>query len=594
MLDVVPLTVKPVSVLPEQTELLWPPYAEPIALELTDADQSSYWVHERTGAPLQFSSAIERPFEDFMDTPVVMNDGQGWLILSAYEKTQHLTLEPFALAAGGPKTIELGQLPFAFNLEHENDGPLLLEVNSTGGQIGAMTYTSEDQFGSKFHWGGMEIATSETVTAIPGKGEYRAKIWQTRETIKTEKIHLSAHTFRIEDRITFGKVLSYERPLKPGSAKTFVLDKSRQTYELLLTGGLVAFVWDGKQTPVLVAAPGNTQESITVRGGELFIVNRGDEAGVFRVERKRESVETVQKFDSKQGFEGVFAEAGTISLLIKEVEDGKELFVSGDAVKCRLLGNDGIIREGRRFHANQTQGILEVSYEPGYVKIWEADPQEKDLAFLGKKPRRVKSLSDERAKLEDRSQRWMFGLDRPAYIIAEADTPGITALLADQKVLTTSVGSSKDRRLRYFLPAGDYQLWTRPLKDTTQRGSIRLLKVFPKPLDAASEAPRLIRPSEIQVFGFNVTVKGKVGVGIRTESDQLDAKLYDSQFKRLASSPVMIQELEPGDYLLTIETIPQASAPIQYTPVVLGHTGGRQEIPEEVIGGYVTQTAGDE
>ncbi len=553
MLDVVPLTVKSISVLPEQTELLWPPYAEPIALKLTDADQSSYWVHETTGAPLLFSSTPERPFEDFMDAPVVMNDGHGWLILSSYEKTQHLTLEPFALAAGDPKTIELGQLPFAFDLEHENDGPLLLEVNSTGGQIGAMTYTSEDQFGSKFHWGGMEMAASETVTAIPGKGEYRAKIWQTRKTIETEKIHLSAHAFRMEDRIAFGKALSYERPLKPGGAKTFLLDKSRQTYELLLTGGLVAFVWDGKQTPALVAAHGNTQESITVRGGELFIVNRGDEAGLFRVERKKQSAETVQKFDSKQGFEGVFAEAGTISLLIKELKDGKELFVSGDAVRCRLLGNDGIIREGKRFYVplcedarngtNQTQGILEVSYGPGYVKIWESDPQEKDLAFLGKKPRRVKSLSDERTKLENRSQRWKFGLDRPAYIIAEADAPGITALLADQKVLTTSVGSSKDRRLRYFLPAGDYQLWTRPLKNTTQKGSIRLLKVFPKPLDIASDSPRLIRPSEIQVFGFNVTVKGKVGVGIRTESDQLDAKLYDSQFKRLASSPVMIQEL---------------------------------------------------
>ena len=125
-------------------------------------------------------------------------------------------------------------------------------------------------------------------------------------------------------------------------------------------------------------------------------------------------------------------------------------------------------------------------------------------------------------------------------------------------------------------------------------GNLRLLTVFPKPLDTTSDSPRLIRPGEIQVFTFNVTVKGKVGVGIRTESDQLDAKLFDSQFKRLASSPVMIQELEPGDYLLTVETIPLASAPIQYTPVVLGHTGGRQEIPEGVIGEYLTQTTADE
>ena len=241
------------------------------------------------------------------------------------------------------------------------------------------------------------------------------------------------------------------------------------------------------------------------------------------------------------------------------------------------------------------RGILEISYGPGYVKIWEAAPQEKDLAFMGNKPRRVKGLSEGLATLENRSQRWMFGLEGAAYIVADADGPGVTALLADQKVLTTSIGSNnRGRQLRYFLPPGDYQLWTRPLKDTKQAGDIRLLKVLPKSVNTAPDSPRLIRPGETQVFTFHVTVKGKVGVGIRTESDQLDAKLFDNQFKQLASSPVMIQELEPGDYLLTVETIPQASAPIQYTPVVLGHTGGRQEIPEEVIGEYLTQTAGED
>ena len=598
MLDVAPLKVKPVSVLPEQTELLWPPYAEPIALELTDADQSSYRVNESTGASLQFSSMLEEPFETVKaDTPVVMNDGRGWLVLSSYEKTQHLILEPFALAAGTVrgKTVELRQLPFAFDLENENDGPLLLEVNSIGGQIGAMTYTSDSQLGSKFHWGGMGLAPSKTVAAVPGRGKYRAKIWQTHETVKTEKIHLRAHTFRMEERIQFGQTLSYEGPIKAGSAKAFVLDRSRQTYELLLTGGLVAFVWDGKHTQVLIAARGNTQESITVPGGELFIVNRGDEAGLFRIERERETVETVQAFDSKQGFEGVFAETGTTSLLIEDVKDQKELFVAGDAVRSRLLGNDGIIREGERFQTHRAEGILELSYGPGYVKVWEANPQERDLAFIGKKPRRVKGLADGVAKLENRSQRWMFDLKHPAYIIVDAEGSGVTALLADQKVLTMSVGSSnKGRQLRYFLPRGDYQLWTRPLEGTTQAGNIRLLKVFPKPLDTVSDSPRLIRPGEIQVFKFNVTVNGKVGVGIRTESDQLNAKLFDSQFKLLASSPVMIQELELGEYLLTVETIPQASGPIQYTPMVLGHTGGRLEIPEEVIGKYVTQTTGDE
>ena len=62
MLDVVPITVKPVSVLPEQTEFLLPSYAEPIALELTEADQKSYLANEVSGAPLHFSSTPGKIF----------------------------------------------------------------------------------------------------------------------------------------------------------------------------------------------------------------------------------------------------------------------------------------------------------------------------------------------------------------------------------------------------------------------------------------------------------------------------------------------------------------------------------------------------
>ncbi len=595
MLDIKSLSVKSASLLEGETEFSWSPYAEPIALALTHAHQNSYRAREHTGASLQFSSTLEQPFEAVTDAPVVMNNGRGWLILSPYEQTQHLTLKPFSLQNGAVETVELGRLPFAFDVANRTEGPLLLEVDSVGGQIGAMTYTSEAQFGSKFHWSGMEMAPSKTVAAVRGKGTYRAKIWQTHETLEREKIHLSTHTFRTEERVKFGQTLSYEGSIMPGSAKSFVLGPSRETYELLLTGGVAAFVWAEGHTSMLVTAQRNTRELITISGGELFIVNRGDKAGLFRIEKRRELAKDVRELDSKRGFEDVFAEPGTLSFLIKEAKDQQELFVAGDTVRSRLLGNDGIIREDQHFQASRAQGILELSYGPGYVKIWEAKPEEKDLAFMGKKPFRAKSLSEERATLEDRSQRWKFGLEHAAYIIADADAPGVTALLADQKVLTTSVGSdNRGRQLHYFLPSGNYQLWTRQLKGTAQEGNIRLLKIYPKPLETTSDSPRFIRPGEVQVFMFQVTVKGKVGVGVRTESDQLNATLFDSQFKRVAYSPVMIQELELGDYLLTVETLPQASAPIRYTPVVIGHTGGRQEIPEEVINEYVTQTDGDE
>ena len=194
--------------------------------------------------------------------------------------------------------------------------------------------------------------------------------------------------------------------------------------------------------------------------------------------------------------------------------------------------------------------------------------------------------------LENKAQLWEFVLAQPSYITVDAETPGATALLAEQKILAISVGSdSKGRQLNYFLPAGNYQLWTRPLKGLRQEGEIRLQKVFPHPLDEETEKTKtwLIRPGETQVFRFHVAAKGKVGVGVRTESDQLGAKLFDHKFDMLAESPLMLQELEPGDYLLTVETSDLTSPPIQYSPVVFGLKGSEQGIPEDVIRRYLTR-----
>ena len=129
-----------------------------------------------------------------------------------------------------------------------------------------------------------------------------------------------------------------------------------------------------------------------------------------------------------------------------------------------------------------------------------------------------------------------------------------------------------------------------------QEGKLRLHKVFPHPLDEEAEKNKtwLIRPGEIQVFRFHVAAKGKVGVGVRTKSDQLGAKLFDRKFDMLAEGPLMIQELETGDYLLTVETSNLASPPIQYSPVVFGHKGSEQGIPEEVIRRYITRKAIEE
>jgi hypothetical protein len=120
-----------------------------------------------------------------------------------------------------------------------------------------------------------------------------------------------------------------------------------------------------------------------------------------------------------------------------------------------------------------------------------------------------------------------------------------------------------------------------------QQGKLRLQKITPQPLDSdAASRTWLIHSGEIQVFRFQVTTKATVGVGVQTESDRLQTKLLDKQFKLLATGPLVFQELEAGEYLFTVRTISPSSPPVQYRPVVFGHHGSLQGIPAEVIKEY--------
>ena len=163
----------------------------------------------------------------------------------------------------------------------------------------------------------------------------------------------------------------------------------------------------------------------------------------------------------------------------------------------------------------------------------------------------------------------------------------INALVGEERVLASSVGSTNaGHQLRYFLQPGDYQLWSRPLKGVIQQGNIRVQTTTPYGLDSAMLKPWLIQSDETQLFRFEVTTTATVGVGIETESDRLSAELRDHDFRLLANGPLMLKELDAGEYLFIVRTSSTDSAPVQYRPVVYGHKGSDQGIPDDVLKEY--------
>lgn len=369
-------------------------------------------------------------------------------------------------------------------------------------------------------------------------------------------------------------------------------------YDLLLSKDLVAFAWNNGAAEAFAAAvDGNTQQRINVTGGHLIVLNTGQGAGLYRIEKNDAAGDaagdTAQPFEPVAGFEQAFRAPGRLVLDVPAHR--QHIYVDGDRIESRFLRDDGRIieRAGTLELAPSAGGRLEIDYQSGYVRVWRSTPEDQardkiqphNLPPFADLP--LEACDDGVGVLQDAPQRWRITLAEPQYVVIEADAPGMMALVADNQVLASSIGSrAAGHHLRYFLPAGKYALWTRPLQGVAQQGAIRMQAVTPYDLDGAMLKSWLIAPGETQVFRFDVATESTVGVGVETESDRLWAELRDEAFTLLASGPLMLEKLDAGTYLCIVRPNADGAAPVRYRPVVYGHTGSDQGIPDDVVKEY--------
>ncbi len=581
------------------------------AFKLTHADNMSYRVQQRGAGTLSFSPRLEQPFQKVENMPIVMDNRTGWLVhlpghlrnagapagggrLESGDSTLHIV--PFALSQDGLDVVELGRYPLPFDFEQTRDAPMLVDVESTGAQIGAMVSSNGYDLSRLFSWFGMDMKPSRTVTAVPGQGHYRGKIWSTKLKPVQGRIRLKTRSFPVTQAWQWKDGFRVEESLKPGASHTISLDAMPHSLNLLLSKGLSAFVWQGEQAvSMLSAASGNAQHSVNVESGRLFVLNTGSQPALYRIEETLRSP-MIQTLDEKQGFEDVLASSRKVLLTIAKT--GKPVFVAGDEVESRFLQDDGqlVAGEKRRLphigtvrHYPPATGILELRCGAGYVRVWQSTAEMPQQHFPGPVPQlSAEAYQQKGGELKNCPQTLTFAVDEPTYIIAHATAPGITSLLNQDRVLAVSVSSQRSgRQLEYFLKPGEYDLYTRPLAGLRQEGLLTIQNILPDTLDRPSEqGNRLIQANETQVYRFTVTADAKVGVGVHTQSDRLETQLLDSDFTLISNGPLIIEDLKAGEYIFTVKSIDSDAQPVQYRPVLYGHRGSRQGIPPEVLEKY--------
>ena len=502
---------------------------------------------------------------------------QGWLSV----ESPSLDLDPLTLKKEAPLHLELKAERIDFLAVNGENSPMLLEVSSAGAILGCMAVPIENGHRA-LRLSAMDQQGARSFTGLPNRGTYRVTVWKTGGEPGPQQVKVVLHSFQ-----TSGPESGFPNAgtLAPGASRRFSLPEVG-TCRLTIEKGLVGFLHQqGQTTATWSAFSGNRNERFSCDGGFLTLVHGAAEETdlLFRLELEKATKPT-EALPFSGFFEVLAVKPGRLKFTVPEAEPGHRIFLAGEGVEARLQAADGrILSLSPKSSIPVRPGKLTLHHGSGLATLWTGTPETKELAFLGSHFETVSALDE---PLKAAGQRWPLSVARAAMVVVEAPSPGVTALLRDNRVLDLSVGTSGHQRtLRTFLGPGNYHLVTRPISGLDQTGQLQVTRFFPEVLPAGGSAPeRLIVEGEVQIFQFEVKQAGPIGVGVVANSDHLQAQLLGPDLVPLAQGPMIYRKLDQGTYTLKVYT---EGGPVAFRPVVYGLDGPGKTIPDEVLNRYL-------
>jgi hypothetical protein len=91
-----------------------------------------------------------------------------------------------------------------------------------------------------------------------------------------------------------------------------------------------------------------------------------------------------------------------------------------------------------------------------------------------------------------------------------------------------------------------------------------------------------LAPGETRLFRFTLPEQKIIGIGLRTQKEVVQARLYDSEWRLLNRGKQQFKTLEKGDYYLWLH-VPLDQAATVCTPILAGQEAPPNQPPESVV-----------
>ncbi|MDJ0839532.1 MAG: hypothetical protein QNK37_23635 [Acidobacteriota bacterium] len=532
---------------------------------LISADRIAWRLDTNRGA--LFSPQAGQPMEAVTDRLLNLSNGSGSLYLE-----REARLEPFRLEEAAVFSLaeQLIRVPLK-----TVGGPTLIEVESVGVTPGVAAGDNPIP-----NWDAALIHGTRAWTLVPSSGKVEAVIWKTADSDERHRVSIQRRAFKpivgqkLTDRLSGS--------LEPGEAVNIDLPAGKNI-ELILDPGMPAAVHDGASVKQMIGNPDTPVHRVIDPGArKLTLVNAGDRAGLYRVAvTTADPTVTALTWDKNGIIEHLAEEPGE---LLMDLGDGPARVRFPEDTTGHLHDTAGLIHkiDGGAW-TETTGGRLVVNHRGGLFHAVKGSDAAWRRKLIGRTPSAKTLPNSGRITISGKPIAYKLKLDRAHWVQVNTRDNLLTAIDDGSDILTTSHAPSQGT----FLDPGSYNLSARPLAGDSKTKTLTVSLLEPIPFGGEEPVPeRLIASGETEVFRFTVTEYAKVGVGLSAHADRLTADLFDTGSQHLGSGPFLLRELDAGDYLLVVRA---GGPPVRYRPVVYGHLGPGNQIPDDVLRDYAEE-----
>lgn len=382
--------------------------------------------------------------------------------------------------------------------------------------------------------------------------------------------------------------LSFDGAVGARAARAFVLPSGAKRLRVTLDAGLVALVTKSRDGVALLGAfDASADETLESDGDRItFLSTTGAEA--------RFAVDVFPSVPPaallpRAPYAAALPDAGTLRIPVGAPARGeaRTLHVRGASAPATLLSPDGRHVRGSDLAIPAEGGTLLLSHAAGLVVAWVDRPGTEAADLFGDAAGTAPVTLRPPAAVFLSGAVAAFAVDagEPSLLSFRSPGPALSLVTREgspPEVAIHRAGVSLD----LYVPTGSTRVLLRSL-GVGALGGRATLTATPVTRIAEGLGPEtLLGAGQARLYGFHVSRKGAVGLGVRASSDLVTATLLSAGGARLGEGLVQMPELAAGDYLYSVRS-PADAAPVRIRPALAGVDPPGTGPPADVIRTYV-------